>query len=712
MTVRAKLHDGRILEFPDDTDPVVIQSTVKKLVKQPEAPQEVTPSYDPLTTENLLGAATEPMMTVGSGVGGAIVGGLHGLGTALSNLGTMTGDRLPKRDYGQAVRDVQESMTYQPRTGGGRAATEVLTAPFRGLHHVAQKAGERVLKDTDSPAAATVAQTILEAAPMVLGARAAPSGKPAFLSPKVEAVIKAPVTAPLKLAGKGAHLVKEAILNRLPGGVERAAGEAIIEMLGPRLGAVVEALTRAKEGETAGQAAVPAGSYEFSALQKLAESRDPSGYGAIHKGQQAGRVGTLKEWAKTPEELAAAKAELDVRSGEAYGKVQKDLIDPRSNTQKIADAAMKAREAAEGAKLSKGEALRDWGRFKTLEQQQAARGARYYPAPGQPKAPPRYAPHTAVSKEAKIAAAEAKGISAERLATEQSMTGISESMLVNTIGEKGAPLGKFLSRPSIQKAVEAARNSAAEKGSYFPSKPGDKFSVANLQRIKRAVAENLSKEAKEGSLGKTEQAEITGTLNSFTGWLRNKSEGFKRAEDMYAKEIQPINQMKVGQALVKKLEPKLGAEERATQFATAIENANKLVKTQTGKTRPLQEVLTPEQMNSVNKVMNELNRDVELKYQAGKGAKAMNEAMGTMFDLPKITILERSIVIMNALLKKIEGKNVKLSLDLIAKKMKNPKEMAELLKEASPAERAVLNDAFKAMQGGIPIGGAAAMENE
>ena len=32
MTIQAQLADGRTLEFPDGTDPLVIQSTVKRMI--------------------------------------------------------------------------------------------------------------------------------------------------------------------------------------------------------------------------------------------------------------------------------------------------------------------------------------------------------------------------------------------------------------------------------------------------------------------------------------------------------------------------------------------------------------------------------------------------------------------------------------------------------------------------------------------------------
>jgi hypothetical protein len=42
MAIEAQLADGRILEFPDGTDPSVIQATVKRIVAQSAPPKEST----------------------------------------------------------------------------------------------------------------------------------------------------------------------------------------------------------------------------------------------------------------------------------------------------------------------------------------------------------------------------------------------------------------------------------------------------------------------------------------------------------------------------------------------------------------------------------------------------------------------------------------------------------------------------------------------
>ena len=48
MAIEAQLADGRILEFPDGTDPAVIQSTVKRLVTGSKAAPKPTQAAEPV----------------------------------------------------------------------------------------------------------------------------------------------------------------------------------------------------------------------------------------------------------------------------------------------------------------------------------------------------------------------------------------------------------------------------------------------------------------------------------------------------------------------------------------------------------------------------------------------------------------------------------------------------------------------------------------
>lgn len=133
------------------------------------------------------------------------------------------------------------------------------------------------------------------------------------------------VLAPILGVGKAAYNVIE---PWLPGGVDKVAGRTANKLAGDRQSDVVDALlnTRqqvpgswagpAKDLSTAADAATPAGSAEFSALGKIAASRDPSAYNSIEEAQQAARASAIQSiagGATNKEQDAAVKGAMGTR---------------------------------------------------------------------------------------------------------------------------------------------------------------------------------------------------------------------------------------------------------------------------------------------------------------------------------------------------------------------------------------------------------------
>ena len=86
---------GQVVEFPDDTAPEVIQQAMSQL-------------DDPTYLEGVVGRG-EALGAAATGVVGTIAGGISGLAS------------IPFTDDPAGVSsDVQEALTYQPRTEGGR----------------------------------------------------------------------------------------------------------------------------------------------------------------------------------------------------------------------------------------------------------------------------------------------------------------------------------------------------------------------------------------------------------------------------------------------------------------------------------------------------------------------------------------------------------------------------------------------------------------
>lgn len=87
-----------------------------------------------------------------------------------AGIGAATGRALGLTDADPAdvVHKVGGALTYQPRGEMGQAATAAVMAPFEKLAEVGQGAGDWVLDKTGSPAAATVVDTAINAAPMAV----------------------------------------------------------------------------------------------------------------------------------------------------------------------------------------------------------------------------------------------------------------------------------------------------------------------------------------------------------------------------------------------------------------------------------------------------------------------------------------------------------------------------------------------------------------
>lgn len=353
----------------------------------------------------------------------------------------------------------------------------------------------------------------------------------------------------------------------------------------------------------------------------------------IYASQRKGMTNVVDRLAGTEEAYESLLTSRANTANKMYGDVSDDLIDPRSSMEMITDSIKKTTEKIGKKFQSKASALQDEGRFKTLGAHQAARA------------------HTPIAREAGEAATETAGISAARQAEMEALDAANQVLLKNTIGADNVGLSKFLSRPSVLKAIREARKAAQETGEYWPENTGDKFSVGNLQRIKRAVADNLKINKEQGTLGATQQKEIAKTLDSFTGWLRKKSPGFAKAEDQFRKDSIPINKMAVGKQLKDALSDSLGKQTPAA-FAKAMKDSAKTLKRATGFSRfkKLTDVLDEEDVKELAKIKHELSVNAKKSRMAKESMSVVNTIDGSV-ELQLPHILSRPVVIANHILK-------------------------------------------------------------
>jgi hypothetical protein len=169
MSVKAEVEGIGTLEFPDGTDPTVIQSTVKKMVETKGAAH---PEHDAAKPErqlhgNLGVGVAETGLQAATGAAGSVLGGLRGIADVVSGHGD---------EAAQDVRSTQEALTYQPRTTYGKLVSGAVAAPFNLLAKGANKAGEVTTDVTGSPALGAAVNTGIQAAPALLGAKGAKLG--------------------------------------------------------------------------------------------------------------------------------------------------------------------------------------------------------------------------------------------------------------------------------------------------------------------------------------------------------------------------------------------------------------------------------------------------------------------------------------------------------------------------------------------------------
>lgn len=136
--------------------------------------------------------------------------------------------------------------------------------------------------------------------------------------------------------GAGGEWISKATRG-LTSSPQMAFGRTAVEASGPRRELVIEALSKAKPGQTAGQAAVPAGSAEFSALEKMLRERDPSRFEAIDRAQESARSAALRSYGKTKADLSMAEAARSAVTDPLYQAARRGTTDVSGVIAKIDD---------------------------------------------------------------------------------------------------------------------------------------------------------------------------------------------------------------------------------------------------------------------------------------------------------------------------------------------------------------------------------------
>lgn len=491
----------------------------------------------------------------------------------------------------------------------------------------------------------------------------------------------------------------------LPGGIERSVGRTAVQAAGPKLQAVIDALRQNRQivpgsAPTAGEVAAPAGSAEFSGLQRVSQGRLPSEYVAREGVNEGARSAAVQSVGGTADDLAAAIKFRGDAADEAYGAIRHNRIGPESNAQ-IMERAIRERSA------SKASALQDQGRFATTAAQQDELANNFVPVAGQPRVPARLSNNLERVGEARSAATDA-GVIARGRRSEQEFLESTMDLLRQTVGMEKTSMSALLNRPSMKSAVQDAIKSAQEGGHYFPSQAGEKLSIQNLQRIKESLDAGIRAAKASADAGRRptlSPAELESTKKEFVRWLSSRSDEWKNARLQYFENSLPINRMEVGQELEKALKNSLGTGERPNVFAGAVENAPRTLKRATGQPRfeKLSDVLDPRQTQTVTNVLDDLKRTADYETLAKAGSEKASELIGGIAPkAPALGMFNPKYSVARSIAARVAGRVEGKSIDKLAEDMLDPKKMADLMEAASAAQRQAI---VQALTGQRALGG-------
>jgi hypothetical protein len=181
---------------------------------------------------------------------------------------------------------------------------------------------------------------------------------------------------------------------------------------------------------------------------------------------------------------------------------------------------------------------------------------------------------------------------------------------------------QLLQRPSMSKALSGAESIAEEQGAPISQQmkqqimggiPGGQISGEALHHLKIGMDKLLKDPA--NPLDAETQRAIQGTRGQFEAWREKNIPEYAVGQKLYKGFSRPINQMEIGQELYNKVKPALTdhgeflTRETAQQFANALRNTGKTVKSATGKGYlDYEKVMNPRQKDMINNVAADLAR--------------------------------------------------------------------------------------------------------
>ena len=188
-----------IINFPDGMSDAQINAEIVKAFPHLGGAKEQALAYAKSPT---LGNV-ETLGQMASGMVATPVAGLSGMAQGAYNVLAPAFGGTEGRPAAQRVEEVQQGLTYQPRSEAGKIASQTVGYPFQKLAEGANYAGERVAEATDSP----LIGAAVRAAPDLAMSLLAPEARGAMSAVGRGMVRAAPPAAVAGAAGAGAGTV-------------------------------------------------------------------------------------------------------------------------------------------------------------------------------------------------------------------------------------------------------------------------------------------------------------------------------------------------------------------------------------------------------------------------------------------------------------------------------------------------------------------------
>jgi len=409
------------------------------------------------------------------------------------------------------------------------------------------------------------------------------------------------------------------------------------------------------------------------------------------------------------EQEAARLAELRTLGGDeasiAAARTQREAMTAPLREEALSQANLAGQiaprlEAEIASKYqSKGQALRAAGMLETEGAQQQALSRQFFPVPGFPRVSPSF------SQNYQRVVGNLEGAQTARNTAQQRQAELDfKNFQLQSLSDNGFfplrtteitnQIDTLLTRPGEARTSDLIRRSLSEirdELQRFSNQDGI-INSADLYGIRKNLGNILRKNAGEtGTFDEKLLSRYSTNLKSYIDNSINKSIGATKEDPgswtrylkTYEQASEKINQMEIGRALEQKLGTSLGDKERAGVFANAVQNAAQTIKTSTGQARfqKLEQVLTKDQVASVNKVLADVQRDAKAQALA---AKSNVETLESGAELPNL--LNRAALITNVVLKALK-KDANEDINRIAAEMMlDPKKLAAFI-EGVPANK-------------------------